>query len=227
LLPYDHSIGLAGNLFSPTRSSLKHPHHPHGNQLCNRRLDRQLGIPRNESPLAGGPLPQVEEGCGSSTTSQRSIWMVYDKSEEHLDRLLQVGGEFGSSTSNRRRASQHLSNGFDPRRLLGLHQQRHTFTKRPPRLDGASILVGRARASEEHKSSKLPDSAHPFSALILVVRARASEGQDSSKLPGSAHPFNALILVGLARASEGHESSKLPGSGHPFCASILVGWDWV
>jgi hypothetical protein len=37
--------------------------------------------------------------------------MDYDKSEENLDRLLQVGGGFGSSTSSWRRTSQHLSNG--------------------------------------------------------------------------------------------------------------------
>jgi hypothetical protein len=142
--------------------------------------------------------------------------MVYDKLEENLDRLLQVGGGFGSSTLSWRRTSQHLLNGSHPRQLLGLHQQCHTFTKRPPRPDDASILVGRARASDGHESSKLPDLAHPFSSLILVGWARASEGYESSKLPSSVHPFNALILVGRAKAWEGHESSKLPGSAHPF-----------
>jgi hypothetical protein len=75
--------------------------------------------------------------------------MVYDKSKENLDRLLQVGGGFGSSTSSRRRTSQ------------------------PPRPDGASILVERARASEGHESCKLPDPAHPFCTSILVGQAWA------------------------------------------------------
>jgi hypothetical protein len=161
---------------------MKQPYHPHGNQPCNRRLGTL-------SPLVESPLPQVGEGFGSSTTSRRSIWMVYDKSEENLDRLLQVGGGFGLSTSSRRSTNQHLSNGSHPRRLLELHQQRRTFTKRPPRPDGASILVRRARVSEGHESSKLPGSAHPFNTLILVGRARASEGHESSKLPGLAHLF--------------------------------------
>jgi hypothetical protein len=82
--------------------------------------------------------------------------------EEDLDRLLQVGGEFGSSATSRRRTSQHPSKGSCPRQLLGLQQRRHTFTKRPPRLDGTSILVGQARALEWHESSKLPSLAHLF-----------------------------------------------------------------
>jgi hypothetical protein len=117
-------------------------------------------------------LPQVGGAFGSSTTSRRRIWIVYDKSEEDLDHLRQVGGGFGSSTTSRRRigssttsrrrTSQHPSKGSYPRRLLGPHQRRHTFTKRPPRPDGASILVRRARALEGHESSKLPGSAHLF-----------------------------------------------------------------
>jgi hypothetical protein len=128
------------------------------------------------------PLNRIPLGRSSSMTSRSRMWIVYYKSEENLDHLLQVGGGFGSSTSSRRRTSQHLSNGSRPCRLLGLHQQCHTFTKWPSRPDGASILVGRSRASEGHKSSKLPSSAHPFFACILV-------GHESSKLPGSAHLF--------------------------------------
>jgi hypothetical protein len=82
--------------------------------------------------------------------------------EEDLDHLLQVGGVFGSSTTSQRRTSQHPLKGSRPRRLLRLHQQCHTFTKQPSRPDGASILVGWARALEGHESLKLPSSAHLF-----------------------------------------------------------------
>jgi hypothetical protein len=105
-------------------------------------------------------LSQVEGGFGSSMRSWRRIWIVYYKSKEYLDRLLQVGGIFGSSTTSQRRTSQHPSKGSHPGRLLRFHQRRTTLIKWPPRPDGASILVGRARALEGHKSSKLPSSAH-------------------------------------------------------------------
>jgi hypothetical protein len=107
LLPHILANGLAVNQFFPTRSSLKHLYHPHGYQPCYRQLDRQPGTPRTESPSVGGPVPQVlcqvGGGFGSSTTSRRRIWVIYDKSEEDLYRLPQVGGGFGSSTTSRSR----------------------------------------------------------------------------------------------------------------------------
>jgi hypothetical protein len=141
-------------------------------------------------------------------TNLKCIWMVHDKLEENLDRLLQVGGGFGSSTSSRRRTNQHLSNGSHPRRILRLYQQRHTFTKRLPRPDDNSIMVGQARALEGHESSKLPGSAHPFSTLLLVGRARASEGHESSKLHGSAN----LSLPTTRLGEPGHRKGTSPPS---------------
>jgi hypothetical protein len=160
------------------------------------------------------PSKRIPLGRRSSTTSRRRIWIVYDKSKEHLDGLRQVGGEFGLPTASRRRIWIIYFNSekdqpastewFHPRQLLGLHQQRHTFIKRLPWPDGASILVGQARASEGHESSKLPGSAHPFGVSILVGRARASEGLSPPNYPAQPTPFLRLhpsrASLGIGRA---------------------------
>jgi hypothetical protein len=114
---------------------------------------------------------------------RRRIWIIYFNSEKDQP----------ASTE-----------WFHPRQLLGLHQQRHTFIKRLPWPDGASILVGQARASEGHESSKLPGSAHPFGVSILVGRARASEGLSPPNYPAQPTPFLRLhpsrASLGIGRA---------------------------
>jgi hypothetical protein len=115
--------------FSPTWSSLKHPYHVHGNQPCNWWLDPEPITPQTESASIIGSVPQVlpqlKGGFGSPTTSWRRIWIVYDKLEEDLDRLLQAGGEVASIHQRAPR----------PRRLLWLHQ-RCLFV--PPSWSGGS-----------------------------------------------------------------------------------------
>jgi hypothetical protein len=116
---------------------MKHPYHPHGNQQCNRRLDPQPLISRTESAWVGGPVPkvlrQVRGGFGSSTTSRRRIWIVYDKSEEDLDRLQQVGGGFGSSTTSRRRIwIVYYKSGENLDRLLQVGEGLASIHRRAP-----------------------------------------------------------------------------------------------
>jgi hypothetical protein len=131
---------------------MKQSYHPHGNQPFN----RQLGTP---SPR----LKVLYHKSEKDLDRLRGIWMVYEKSEKDLDRLLQVKGGFGSSTSSWRRTSQHPLKGSCSPRLLGLHQQRHTFTKWPPRPDGTSILVGRAG----HRKGMSPPS-YPAQSTLLT-----------------------------------------------------------
>jgi hypothetical protein len=181
--------------------------------------------------------------------SWRRIWIVYYKSKEYLDRLLQVGGIFGSSTTSQRRTSQHPSKGSHPGRLLRFHQRRTTLIKWPPRPDGASILVGRARALEGHKSSKLPSSVHPFAPPFWLGGPRHWKGTSPPSYPAQptllrlhlgragpsigrarvlqatrfSPPFCASNLVGRAQALEGHEASKLLGSTHLYTLSTWSG----
>jgi hypothetical protein len=70
-------------------------------------LDRLFKI-RDKGATARRGLPVLDYDSDSneedpSTTSRRRIWIIYDKSEEDLDHLGQVGGGFGSSTTSRRR----------------------------------------------------------------------------------------------------------------------------
>jgi hypothetical protein len=53
--------------------------------------------------MTWNPLNQIPLGRRSSTTSQRRIWIIYNKSKEHLDGLRQDGGEFGSFITSQRR----------------------------------------------------------------------------------------------------------------------------
>jgi hypothetical protein len=153
---------------------------------------RQPGTPQTESTMVQGPVPLVlllvGGGFGWSTTSWRRIWMVYHKLEEDLDHLLQVRGGFGSSTTSRRRTSRHPSKGSRLRWLLRLHQWCTTRIKRPPGLDGASNLVGQARASEGHGVLQATRRSPLFCAFNLVGRARASDGHrvlQATRLKGS------------------------------------------
>jgi hypothetical protein len=128
---------------------------------------------------------------------------VYHKSEEDLDRLLQVGEGLASI---HQRASipanySDFMNGALP--LPDAHHglmaplswsggPRHWKSTSPPsypaqptflrhHLGRAGSGIGRARVLQATRLSP------PFCASILIGRAQALEGHESSKLPGSAH----------------------------------------
>jgi hypothetical protein len=106
-----------------------------------------------------------------------------------LDRPLQVRG--GLSSIHRRAPP------FP--RLLGLHQRCTTLIKRPPRPDGASILVGRAQALEVHESSKLPGSAHLSAAPTWLGGPGHWKGMSPPNYP--AQPT--FLCLQLGRAGPG------------------------
>jgi hypothetical protein len=68
--------------------------------MCNRRLDRQVEALGPNPPRTEVLYHKIGEGFGSSTISQSSIWIIYDKLEKDLDCLSQVEGAFGSSTTS-------------------------------------------------------------------------------------------------------------------------------
>jgi hypothetical protein len=124
-------------------------------------------------------LPQVRDGFGSSTTSRRRIWIVYYKSEEDLDRLLQVGGRL-ASIHRRAPISADYSDFINDTLPLS---NGHRSMMAPP------SLIRRARALEGHESSKLPGSAH-----LSVFSTRSGGlghwmGTESSKLPDPSPLF--------------------------------------
>jgi hypothetical protein len=121
-------------------------------------------------------LRQVGGGFGSSTTSQRRIWIIYDKSEEDLDRLLQVGGGLdrllqvgGGLATIYRRASVSVdySNFNDDASPLASDHQG---------LRAPSTWLGGLGYWKGTESSKLPDLSPPSCAINLVGRAQVSEG---------------------------------------------------
>jgi hypothetical protein len=174
-------------------------------------------------------LPQVGGGFGSSTTSWRRIWIVYHKSKEDLDCLLQAEGRLASihqralvpdDYSNFINDALPLSNGHQgliaPPTWSG--RPGHWKGTSPPRypaqptflrlqLGRAGPGIGRARVLQATRLSP------PFCASILVERARHWKGTSSPSHPAQP-PSCASNLIERARALEGHESFKVPGSAH-------------
>jgi hypothetical protein len=127
-----------------------------------------------------------------------------------LDRLPQVGGGFGSSTTSQRRTSQHPSKGSRPANYLDLMNDAlplsnsHRGLVAPPSWSGGP---------EHWKGTSPPSYPTQLTFLRLqlcwtgpgIGRARVLQATRFSP------PFCASNLVGWARVLEGHESSKLPG----------------
>jgi hypothetical protein len=171
-------------------------------------------------------LPQVGGGFGSSTTSWRRIWIVYHKSKEDLDCLLQAEGRLASihqralvpdDYSNFINDALPLSNGHQgliaPPTWSG--RPGHWKGTSPPRypaqptflrlqLGRAGPGIGRVRVLQATRLSP------PFCASNLIEWAQALEGQVSSKLPGSAHLSTTPTQSGGPRHCKGMSPPSYP-----------------
>jgi hypothetical protein len=140
-------------------------------------------------------LRQVGGGFGSSTTSQRRIWIIYDKSEEDLDRLLQVGG------------------GLD--RLLQVGEGLASIHRRAPIPADYSDLINDA--------IPLPNGHHGLMAPPSWSGGLGHwKGTSPPSYP--AQPTFLCLHLGRAGSGTGRARVfQATWLSPPFCASILVG----
>jgi hypothetical protein len=118
----------------------------------NRAIDNLIN---NLEPLELS-LPQPEVLPTSPSMSWRRIWIIYNKSEEDLDRLPQVGGGFGLSTTSWMRTS-------------------HVHQRAPISADYSDFIDNASPLSNSHQGLRAPST---WSGGL-----RHQKGKESTKLP--------------------------------------------
>jgi hypothetical protein len=148
------------------------------------------------------PLNQVYLGprsCAiSSSLSRRRIWIVYHKSEEDLDHIPQVRGEFGSSAMSRRR-------------IWIIYHKSEENLDRLPQVGGRLATVHRRVPVSADYLDFFNDTL-PLSNGHQGLRSPPTwsggpghrKGMESSKLLGLAQFSTFSTWSGQAQASEGH-----------------------
>jgi hypothetical protein len=191
------------------------------------------------------PLNRIPLGPRSHTTSssfsQRRICIIYYKSEDGFDRLLQVGGGFGSSTTSQRRIwiIYHKS-VEDLDCLLQVGGGLASIHRRAPVPADYSDFINDAlplsngyrglmppppwSGGSRHWKGTSPPSYPAQPTFLCLHLGRADPGIGRARALQATRlspPFCISIFVGQAWALKGHESSKLPSSAH---LSVLSTW---